>query len=216
MRIAILVAAAAATVLAGCEGGVGGVDPRAAGALGGAALGAAAGLLVGGDDRLNAAVGAGVGAVAGLAVGEYLRRQQEQMEQDLAGTGATVTNTGQSLIVSLPSNVTFAVDSAQIDARFVEPLTDFAMTLRNYPSSLVDVVGHTDSTGAEEYNQRLSEARARSVADFFAARGVQRERLVAYGFGETRPITTNDTPEGRAQNRRVEVTITPITDTPTT
>jgi len=164
-----------------------------------------------GDDRRNAAVGAGIGAVAGGAVGAYLTRQEADLNEDLAGTGATVVNTGDQLIVTLPENVTFAVDSATIQPRFTDTLREFAFTLQTYPSTLIDVVGHTDSTGASAYNQRLSEARATSVLEFLAAEGVKRERMVAVGRGESQPVASNATVQGRAANRRVEIVITPVT-----
>lgn len=182
------------------------------GALGGAVVGAGVGTLFGGNDRRNALIGAGVGALGGAAVGDYLNRQQAELEQDLSGTGATVTNTGQELLVTLPENVTFAVDSSTVQPQFMDSLTNVAATLRRYPSSFVDVIGHTDSTGSAEYNQRLSERRAQAVADVLLARGVKSERVVAYGYGLTKPIATNATPEGRAANRRVEIKITPLTE----
>ncbi len=202
----------ALALVAGCAG-----EPTASGnqvpigAAAGAALGAAAGLLVGGNDRRNALVGAGVGLLAGAAVGDYLRRQEQQLNEDLAGTGATVVNTGDSLLVTLPDAVTFAVDSSTVQPQFMGPLTDMAQTLRTDPRSVIDVMGHTDSTGSDAYNQALSERRAQSVANVLASRGVNRDRLVAYGFGETQPIASNETVDGRQANRRVEIRITPLT-----
>ncbi|TVQ54458.1 MAG: OmpA family protein [Rhodobacteraceae bacterium] len=183
----------------------------AVGAAAGAALGAGVGLLFGGDDRRNALVGAGIGALAGAAVGDYLRRQEQDLNRDLAGTGATVVNTGDALLVTMPHDVTFAFGSASLQPEFVPTLTEFAATLRRYPESFVDVIGHTDNVGSAAFNQRLSEQRAQTVADFLIGRGVQRERVVAYGFGLTQPIATNATEEGRARNRRVEIRITPFT-----
>jgi outer membrane protein OmpA-like peptidoglycan-associated protein len=209
MRHVVLLAAALAA--AGCTQQQLRENRVAVGAATGAALGAGLGVLAGGDDRRNALVGAGISMLAGAAVGDYLRRQEAELNEDLAGTGATVTNDGESLLVTLPATVTFAVDSAAIQPAMMPALTDFAETLRAYPESYVDVIGHTDSTGSEAYNQRLSEQRANSAATFLASRGVRRERLVAYGFGETRPVASNDTEQGRAANRRVEVRIVPLT-----
>ncbi len=202
---------AAALAMAGCTQEQLRENRVAVGAASGALLGAGVGVLAGGDDRRNALIGAGIGALAGAAVGDYLDRQEAELNEDLAGTGATVENDGQSLLVTLPATVTFAVDSASIQPAMMPALTDFAETLRAYPESYVDVIGHTDSTGSEAYNQRLSERRAESTATFLASRGVRRERLVAFGYGETRPIATNETEEGRAANRRVEIRITPLT-----
>lgn len=182
--------------------------------VGGAAIGALAGAGVGAliGDRKGALIGAGVGAIAGAGVGNYLDEQQAQLDRDLAGTGATVTNTGDVLMVNLPAGVTFPTDSAAIQPQFFEPLSKVANTLATYDSSLIDVIGHTDSSGADAYNQELSERRARAVADYLQGRGVIQERIVAYGRGETQPVATNDTPEGRAANRRVELMITPLTE----
>jgi outer membrane protein OmpA-like peptidoglycan-associated protein len=181
------------------------------GAAAGAAIGAGLGLLVGGDDRRNALVGAGIGALAGAATGAYLNRTQAALEQDLAGTGATIVNDGQTLLVQLPDGVTFQTGSAQIQPQFQGPLTEVARTLRANPQSYIDVIGHTDNVGSAEFNQRLSEQRAQSVASALITRGVQSERIVSYGFGLTQPIASNATPEGRARNRRVEIRITPLT-----
>ncbi|MFN3613997.1 MAG: OmpA family protein [Rubrimonas sp.] len=198
-------------MLAGCTQQQASENRVPIGAAAGAALGAAAGLLVGGNDRRNALVGAGIGALAGAAVGDYLNRQQRELEQDLAGTGATVVNTGDALLITLPENITFAVDSSTVQPQFMAALSDMAQTLRAYPQSYVDVIGHTDSTGSAAYNQQLSERRAQAVANVLISRGVQRERIVAYGFGETQPIADNNTPQGRAMNRRVEIRVTPFT-----
>jgi outer membrane protein OmpA-like peptidoglycan-associated protein len=181
------------------------------GAAAGAALGAGLGLLVGGDDRRNALVGAGIGALAGAATGAYLNRTQAALEEDLAGTGATIVNDGQTLLVQLPEGVTFQTGSAQIQPQFQGPLTEVARTLRANPQSYIDVIGHTDNVGSAAFNQQLSEQRAQSVANALITRGVQSERIVAYGFGLTQPIADNSTAEGRARNRRVEIRITPLT-----
>ncbi len=205
---------AAGAVLAGCaqqqQPGVSG-NRAPIGALAGAALGAGAGLLVGGNDRRNALVGAGIGALAGAAVGDYLDRQEAQLNQDLAGTGATVVNTGESLLVTLPDAVTFAVGSSTVQPQFLDPLGSMAATLRANPQSFIDVLGHTDSTGSAAFNQQLSERRAQSVADVLMQRGVQSQRIATRGFGFTSPVADNATPEGRQRNRRVEILVTPFT-----
>ncbi len=192
--------------------GQGGVTKRQGlGALSGAAVGAALGTLVGGNDRRNALVGAGIGLLAGAAVGTYLDEQERRLNQDLAGTGADVRRVNDTLLVTLPAGVTFDVDSANVKGKFRRPLRQVAKTLVEYPSSYVDVIGHTDSTGSASYNQTLSERRAQAVADILARNGVQRQRIVAYGKGETEPVASNATAEGRARNRRVELIITPAT-----
>ena len=206
----VLAAACASMVLAGCETVQ--QNPRtAAGAGIGALGGAAVGTLFGGDDRRNALIGAGIGMLAGAAVGQYLDQQQRELEQSLAGTGAQVTRQGDQLLVNFPANITFATDSAQIRPEFYPALNEVAGTLQRYPQSYIDVVGHTDSTGSEAYNQQLSEQRAQAVANFLRSRGVTPARIAAYGMGETQPIATNATPQGRQANRRVELRIIPAT-----
>jgi outer membrane protein OmpA-like peptidoglycan-associated protein len=206
----IVLALTAATFVAACSESPSDNQRVGIGAAAGAALGAGVGLLFGGNDRRNALIGAGIGAIAGAATGDYLNRQQRRLERDLAGTGATVTNTGQQLIVTLPDNVTFDVGSSTVRPQFLGDLTEVATSLRAEPSSFVDVIGHTDSTGSAEFNQALSERRAQAVADVLIQRGVQRERVVAFGQGLSQPVATNDTPEGRARNRRVEIRVTPF------
>lgn len=210
LRKSVIAAMCASLVLAGCTA----IDqnPRtAAGAGLGALGGAAAGTLFRGDDRRNALIGAGIGMLAGAAVGQYLDQQQRELEQSLAGSGAQVQRQGDVLTVNFPANVTFDTDSAQIRPQFHPTLNDVASTLQRYPQSYIDVVGHTDSTGSEQYNQQLSERRARSVADFLRSRGVTPARIASYGMGETQPVATNATADGRQQNRRVELRIIPAT-----
>lgn len=182
--------------------------------VGGAAIGALAGAGVGAllGKRKGALIGAGIGAIGGAGVGNYLDEQQAQLDRDLAGTGATVVNTGDTILVNLPAGVTFPVNSAAVQPEFFEPLSKVANTLVQFESSLIDVIGHTDDSGADTYNQELSERRAQSVTDYFQNRGVITERIVAYGRGETQPVATNATDEGRSANRRVELKITPLTE----
>ncbi|MEM9010279.1 MAG: OmpA family protein [Pseudomonadota bacterium] len=177
----------------------------------GAATGALAGLLVGGNDRRNALVGAGIGLLVGTGVGAYLDAQERALRQDLQGSGAVIQRVGDRLIVTLPQEITFDVDSATVKPAFLPSIGALASNLREYPSSYLDVIGHTDSTGSTIYNQGLSERRARSVESELIASGVNPVRLVAYGRGETVPVGNNATPEGRARNRRVELVITPAT-----
>lgn len=209
-----IIAVSVAGILAGCaQNGNGPAVGQNTGA--GAILGAVGGAIIGGligGDRKGALIGAGIGAVAGGGVGVYLDNQQAELEKNLEGTGATVTNTGEELLVNLPSSITFPVDRAEIQPQFQDSLARVASTLVEYESSVIDVIGHTDSTGSDQYNQDLSQRRADSVANFLINRGVIRERVVAFGQGETQPIATNETAEGRAQNRRVELRIVPLTE----
>lgn len=181
------------------------------GILTGAAAGALLGTLAGGDDRRNALIGAGIGALAGGAVGNYMDRQEEAFRNRLRGSGVSVRRVGNELILTMPSDVTFATGSAQLSPRFEPVLNDVADVLQTYPATYVNIVGHADSVGAADFNQRLSERRASAVAGDLISRGVLRDRLFVAGMGETQPIASNDNDAGRAANRRVEITIAPHT-----
>ncbi len=207
----IIIVAACGSLLVGCAENVRNNPNTAGGALIGALGGAAVGAILPGSSRTNALIGAGVGLLAGAAVGQYLDNQQRELEASLAGTGAEVNRDGESLVVNFPANVTFAVDSAQIQPGFYRTLDDVSATLNRYPQSYLDVVGHTDSTGSTAYNQSLSERRAGSVSNYFRSRGVVPARIASYGLGETQPVASNADSYGRQQNRRVELRITPAT-----
>lgn len=182
-----------------------------AGALGGAVLGYLTNTSNGEQGRKNALIGAGVGALGGAAVGSYMDRQQRDLEGQLSGSGVGVAREGNNLILRMPSDVTFATNQSNINPRFDSTLADVAAVLQRYDQSLVDIVGHTDSSGGDVINQPLSERRAVSVADALIRNGVQRERLYVAGNSSRAPVASNATPEGRAQNRRVEILIRPFT-----
>ncbi|MEM8634801.1 MAG: OmpA family protein [Pseudomonadota bacterium] len=189
-----------------------GLSRTGAGAGIGAAAGAGVGVLFGGNDARNAAIGAAVGAVAGAGVGAYMDRQQRKLEEQTAGTGIDVVRNGDQLQLNMPSDVTFASGQSSIEAGFYGPLNDVATTLNEFPSTAVDIIGHADSQGATDFNQTLSEQRAASVQNYLQSQGVAPVRMASAGFGETRPIADNATAAGRAQNRRVEIILTPIVD----
>lgn len=179
----------------------------------GAAGGAIAGGLIGGGDwRKRALLGAGIGAVAGGGVGYYMDQQEAALRERLERTGVSVTRVGDSIRLNMPGNITFGVDKSNIQPSFHDVLDSVALVLEEYEKTYVDVLGHTDSTGAAAYNQQLSEERAASVAKYLMQRGILRQRLLVRGLGETQPIATNDTAEGRQQNRRVTIQITPVTN----
>lgn len=182
-----------------------------AGAAGGALLGYLTNTNSGEQGRKNALIGAGVGALAGAGIGVYMDRQQAEMRRQLAGSGVDVQRQGDNIVLNMPSDVTFGVDQADIQSQFYGPLDSVANILRQYPQTTIDVIGHADSTGADAYNQSLSERRAAAVASYLVSRGVQRERLFVAGRGESQPIASNATEQGRAQNRRVEVVVRPFT-----
>ena len=188
------------------------VNRTAVGILGGAIGGYLLGDLVGGhSDRTEKVLGAGIGAIAGGAVGAYMDRQEAELRRQTAGTGVDVIRQGDDLILRMPSGITFPVDSYTIQPQFENTLNSVASTLSTYNQTYVDVLGHTDSTGSDAYNQTLSVNRAQSVANYLESRGVARARMGVRGYGETQPIATNDTEAGRAQNRRVEIKVVPVT-----
>lgn len=180
----------------------------------GAAVGAAAGAVIGaisGGDRLErAAIGAGIGALTGAAVGAYMDRQEAELREQLRGTGVSVTRHGDHVILNMPGNVTFDVDSAGLRPEFFGVLDSVALVVAKYDQTVLVIDGHTDSSGPNSYNQRLSEERAESVAAYLINRGIQPVRIGAYGYGEEYPVASNGNAEGRRQNRRVELTLIPI------
>jgi len=182
-----------------------------AGALGGALLGYLTNTSDGEQGRKNALIGAGIGALAGGAVGNYMDRQQRALEAELSGTGVGVARQGDNLILRMPSDVTFATNQSSIDPRFNAVLDDVASVLNEYDRSVIDIIGHADSAGSDEYNLDLSRRRASSVAGYLVSRGVMADRIFVDGRGESQPIASNDTPAGKAQNRRVEILIRPFT-----
>ena len=180
------------------------------GAVGGAVVGA-----VSGDDsrdrRNRALIGAGIGALAGGAVGYYMDVQEAKLRKQLEGTGVRVVRNGDNITLVMPGNVTFDVDKADIKASFYPVLDSVALVVDEYDKTIIDVVGHTDSTGSQQYNQALSERRADSVARYLISQKVDRVRIETFGMGETGPIASNATAEGRQLNRRVELTLIPVT-----
>jgi outer membrane protein OmpA-like peptidoglycan-associated protein len=187
------------------------VSNTAGGAALGALAGAGVGLLAGGNDRRNALLGAGVGALAGGAIGATMDRSEAELRAQLQGTGVSVTRAGDNIILNMPSDITFATDQDQVISAFYPVLNSVALVLNKYNRTIVDVFGHTDSTGDGNYNFDLSQRRALSVADYLQAQGVDSRRFAVTGFGETRPVASNGSPSGRAENRRVEIQLTPLT-----
>ncbi|MGY6519521.1 MAG: OmpA family protein [Lysobacteraceae bacterium] len=183
----------------------------------GAGVGALAGAVIGaisGDDardrRRRAVIGAGVGAIAGGAVGSYMDRQEARMREELEGSGVGVVRDGDDLILTMPEAITFGFDSSDLNPRALGVLDRIGAVAMDYPQTLVEVTGHTDSVGSDAYNDRLSERRARAVADYLGGRGVSNDRMIVIGAGKRYPVASNDTEQGRAQNRRVEITFIPI------
>lgn len=216
---AIAAAVAGSLLLASCATYTGQTnapdDPNRTqrGALIGAAIGAAAGLLSGGDAverRQRALVGVGVGGLAGGAIGAYQDRQEAELRQRMRGTGVEVVRQGDNITLNMPGNVTFGFDQATLQPQFYPVLDNVAGTLQQYSQTVIEVAGHTDSVGSDSYNQQLSQRRAEAVANYLNSRGIMRDRMITVGAGETRPIASNDTEQGRAENRRVEITLVPV------
>lgn len=187
-----------------------------------AAIGAGVGLaggyllgdLIGGRrDRTERIVGAGIGAIAGGAVGAYMDRQEQELRRQTAGTGVVIERQGDELLLTVPSGITFPINSYEIQPQFYRTLDEVARTLAAYPSTLIDVYGHTDPSGGDAINIPLSQNRAQAVANYLAQRGVNPVRIATQGFGSSRPLAGNDnsTEAERAANRRVEIRIVPAT-----
>ena len=210
MRNTLMVAAlASGLALSGCttdpNTGQQRLNKTATGTLAGAAGGAAISKATGGDKTgRDAAIGAALGA----GVGYYMERQAKQLEQQMAGTGVTVTpNANGNIDLVMPGNITFAFDSASLNPSFRPTLDKLAATMNEYNQNTVTIAGHTDSVGNPSYNMNLSRDRANSVRNYLVSRGVASNRINVVAYGQTRPIADNNSDYGRQQNRRVELTV---------
>jgi len=186
----------------------------AIGAAIGAGLGAAIGAATGDNGRerkKRALIGAGVGAIAGGGVGAYMDAQEARLRERLANTGVGIQRVGNEIVLIMPGHITFETDRADVRPQFYDVLNSVALVLEEYDQTLVEVAGHTDSTGSEQYNLDLSARRAEAVARYLSAQGVDPQRFLTLAYGETRPIAPNNTTEGRQRNRRVEITLVPLT-----
>jgi outer membrane protein OmpA-like peptidoglycan-associated protein len=185
------------------KGGIGGVIGAVVGYFGGDIIG-------GRHDRAAKVIGAGVGAVAGAAIGTYMDKQERELRRKTEGTGVVVERQGDELLLTMPSGITFPINSYEIQPQFYSVLDQVAQTMVAYPSTLIDVYGHTDPSGGDAINIPLSRNRAESVAGYLVRKGVDRTRIATQGFGSSKPIADNGTEAGRSQNRRVEIRIVPI------
>ncbi len=181
------------------------------GAAIGAGIGAVVGAISGGDRLKRAAIGAGVGALSGAAIGSYMDRQEAELRRQLEGTGVSVTRRGDEIILNMPGNVTFGFDSADLRSDFFDVLNSVALVLEEFDQTVLVVDGHTDSTGSRQYNMGLSERRAETVGRYLIGQGVEPVRVATYGYGPDYPVASNENEAGRAQNRRVELTLMPVT-----
>ena len=193
-------------------------DSKTSNATKGAVIGAVSGAVVGlvsGDDaverRQHALIGAGVGALAGGAVGYYMDKQEAQLRAELEGTGVRVYRDGDNITLNMPGNVTFATNSSELSPTFFDVLTSVSKVLDEFDQTVVEVAGHTDSSGSESHNQMLSERRAVTVAQYLQSQRIDSQRLLTVGMGELRPVADNATSSGKQLNRRVEITMVPIT-----
>jgi outer membrane protein OmpA-like peptidoglycan-associated protein len=179
------------------------------GALLGGLLGAAVGGLTNDNTKQGIVKGGLIGAGVGALAGSVLDKQEQDLRRDLDNDNVQITNTGDRLIVTLPQDILFATDSASVRSDLQRELRTVAGNVQAYPNSTIQIIGHTDNEGDATYNQRLSERRANSVADVLLDAGVPFSRIQTFGRGEDQPISSNLTPEGRSQNRRVEIVILP-------
>ncbi len=214
-----IAAALAATMLGGCATYTGQTndpnDPNRTGrgALIGAGIGAVAGLLSGSDAterRQRAMVGAGLGGLAGAGIGAYQDRQEAALRRETAGTGVDVERDGDVIKLNLPDGVTFDFNKTNIKPQFYPALNSIATTLKQYDQTIVEINGHTDNIGSLAANQKISDERAQSVGAYLAGQGVQPVRLEMRGYNYQYPIASNDTEQGRALNRRVEIRLIPL------
>lgn len=220
MKKMILALAAVAVMTTACT-----TDPytgekqlskTAIGAGAGAVVGTIGGLIIGkttsASTRKSMLIGAGVGALAGGGVGLYMDTQEKKLRKRLEATGVSVTRQGDSIILNMPSNITFDTDKSDVKADFYQVLNSVALVFKEYDKTIIDVTGHTDSDGSDTYNQQLSERRAASVANYLVAQGLRPARFQVLGMGEAMPVASNNTDAGKAMNRRVEIKITPLTE----
>lgn len=214
-QISILISTASLLTLTGCAQDGKGLSKTAIGGMIGAVVGGVAGKNTGGKNDKSVAIGAVLGGLAGAGVGAYMDKQQKELEEKLAREQAEkkieIERMANNVIkVNLDSNATFAVNKATLNPSFNQSLTKIADTLKGNDKTVIHIIGHTDSTGSDQLNQKLSEERATSVGNFLSTHGVSTERLRALGVGKNNPVASNNTEVGRQQNRRVEIYLKPI------
>ena len=221
-NLIVALSIASVTVLSGCTT----FDPytgeeKTTNTAKGAGIGAGAALLVSylankdknaGERNRRLLRDAGIGAIAGGGVGYYMDTQEAKLRQQLRSTGVSVQRDGDNINLIMPGNITFPSNGRDLRADFYPVLDSVALVLEEFDKTIVAVAGYTDSQGSDSYNQSLSEARASSVASYLKTKKVVPARFQIVGFGEQNPIADNTTEQGRAQNRRVELTLLPITE----
>ncbi|MDU0354156.1 OmpA family protein [Paraglaciecola aquimarina] len=202
----ILFISLSSLVLTGCAN----MNNTQKGAGIGAVIGAVAGKGTGDNDKKRYVWGAALGALTGSAIGSYMDKQEQAFREELADSGVKVYREGDNIRLSIHGNITFATNSAEIVANFYAVLGGVSKVLNEYEKTKLSIEGHTDNQGNEQYNQKLSIARANSVADYLSATQVSTNRLQTLGFGESKPVADNNTASGRQKNRRVELQIIPM------
>ncbi|MEP1447294.1 MAG: OmpA family protein [Paraglaciecola sp.] len=207
MKNTIIAVALSSVIITGCASNTNNAQK---GAGIGAVLGALAGKGTGDNDKSRYVWGAALGALAGGAIGNYMDKQESEFREELANSGVEVYREGDSIRLSIPGNITFANDSATLVTGFYPVLEDVAKVLNRYDKTKLSIEGHTDSVGNINYNSQLSMQRANSVANYLQGTNVDANRLQTLGMGESQPIASNDTAQGRQENRRVELRIIPI------
>ncbi|MCH1925666.1 OmpA family protein [Shewanella sp. C32] len=191
-------------------------EDQTAKASSGAAIGAVAGAVIGvatsskHDRGKGALIGAASGAAVGGGIGYYMDVQETKLRQKLDATGVSVTRNGDNIILNMPNELTFGVDSSSLSGRAQSVLDGVALVVNEYQKTRLNIIGHTDSTGSASYNMRLSQVRASAVGSYLISQGVNGQRVVTSGAGESQPIASNNSEQGRAQNRRVEIILTPL------
>jgi len=202
----IIIATCISASIAGCASD-GTMTRTEKGALIGGTVGAVLGKTTSNKKNKRAVIGGAVGAAIGAGIASYMDKQEAELRKTTEGTGIEVERQGNDIVLNMPDNITFDTDSATIKSRAYTPLRDLSNTLSQFDQTQITVAGHTDSRGSDAHNQRLSERRAYSVRNYLIDQGVAANRMQAIGYGETRPIANNSTDEGRARNRRVEITL---------
>jgi outer membrane protein OmpA-like peptidoglycan-associated protein len=205
----LLIGTLSASLMAGCSP-TGEMTRAQQGALMGAIGGAVVGKNTGDKDRGHTIAGAVVGGLAGAAIGNYMDQQEAALRQNMQGTGVEVTRQDNNIVLTMPDAITFDTAQSGVKPQFYGVLNNLASTLNQFPETRVQIAGHTDNVGSDASNLQLSQQRANSVRTYLASTGVAAQRMQAVGYGESRPIADNSSEYGRAQNRRVEVTLIPV------
>jgi outer membrane protein OmpA-like peptidoglycan-associated protein len=205
LKSLVIVATSVAILTSGCKN----MNKSQKGAVIGTAGGAAMGAVIGkaaGNTALGAIIGATVGGVTGAVIGRKMDKQAEEIKNEVPG--AKVERVGEGIVVEFSNAVLFGFDQSDLSGKAESTLNDLIKILNKYPDTDLEIQGHTDNTGADSYNQGLSERRATAVANYLKGHGISSKRVKTIGFGETAPKYSNDTESGRGQNRRVEFLIT--------